>query len=165
MNTLCLILRKKGARFALMASLACCQLLPRQADKPRPLSPVRLTAGATTRTLHLWTACSAEEQARGLMGRRSLGGADGMLFVFDGARPRTFWMHDTPLALDMLFFDGTGRLTCCIEWAEPMTDTPRACPIPSQYVVELPGGAAARLSLGADTTLNKDDLAASCRRP
>ena len=149
MNTSCLPTPPKGARLALLAALLCCHCLPRQGAQPQPLQRVRLTAGATSRALQLWTACNAEEHSRGLMGRRSLGGADGMLFVFDRALPRTFWMHDTPLALDMLFFDGLGRLTCCIEWAEPMTDTPRTCAIPSQYVVELPGGTAARLSVGA----------------
>jgi uncharacterized membrane protein (UPF0127 family) len=127
--------------------------------------PVRLISANTPHALRLWPACSAEEHARGLMGRRSLDGADGMVFVFEGAAPRTFWMHDTPLSLDMLFFDPQGRLTCRIDRAEPMTDTPRICAIPSQYVVELPGGTAARLALGADTALSRDDGAAFCPRP
>ena len=154
-----------GARLALLAALACCHPGPRPVGYTQRLVPVRLTAAGTPHALQLWAACSAEEHARGLMGRRSLGGAQGMLFVFDQAQPRTFWMHDTPLPLDMLFFGPQGRLTCRIDGAEPMTDTPRICALPSQYVVELPAGTAARMALGADAVLNRDDLAASCPPP
>jgi len=165
MDSCCLTRAAHSARLALLVCLVGCHPLSRQGGPRRGGVPVRLTAAGAPHVLQLWAACSAEEHARGLMGRRSLGGADGMLFVFDQALPRTFWMHDTPLPLDMLFFGPHGTLTCRIDGAEPMTDTPRTCPIPSQYVVELPGGTAARLALGADTALNPDDLARSCPHP
>jgi uncharacterized membrane protein (UPF0127 family) len=41
---------------------------------------------------------------RGLMERTSLAEGAGMLFIFDDDKPRTFWMKNTLIPLDILFF-------------------------------------------------------------
>lgn len=123
------------------------------ASSPRPMATVQLEGPAGTHGLTLELACSAQAHARGLMGRTSLAPADGMLFAFADEAPRTFWMHNTPLCLDLLFFSRTGALTCIIDSAEPMTDTPRPCALGSAYVVELPGGTAAKLRIDGHSRL------------
>ena len=50
------------------------------------------------------------EQQQGLMDRRELGRDDGMLFPYPRPQRMTFWMHNTPVALDIGFFDGGGVL-------------------------------------------------------
>ncbi len=50
------------------------------------------------------------KKARGLMFRQSLGDFEGMLFVFDKAGRHGFWMVNTTLALDAIFFDGDKKV-------------------------------------------------------
>lgn len=46
-----------------------------------------------------------EERKTGLMGRTELEEGTGMLFIFDQPQKLTFWMKDTLIPLDILFFD------------------------------------------------------------
>jgi len=85
-----------------------------------------------------------EERARGLMYRRELPPEAGMLFLFSETQPRSFWMKNTLLPLDMLFIDDGGRVAGLIERAEPLTTSPRDPGVPSRYVLEVNGGWAAR---------------------
>lgn len=55
-------------------------------------------------------ALNPAEMSRGLMERRDLGPDQGMLFVYPEPQPMSFWMRDTPLPLDIGFFDRDGVL-------------------------------------------------------
>jgi uncharacterized membrane protein (UPF0127 family) len=83
-----------------------------------------------------------ETRAQGLMFRTDLTADQGMLFLFDDVAPRTFWMMNTPLSLDMLFFDGEGVLCGLIERAEPHTLDPRPSGCGALAVLEVLGGQA-----------------------
>jgi uncharacterized membrane protein (UPF0127 family) len=133
--------------FFLLFALSQCRqnaLLPTSpleaALRPPPTVNITLIGPNQSRSLLVWTACSAQEQAKGLMHHHELIGVDGMLFAFDDEAPRTFWMHNTPLALDMLFFDRHGALLNIVHNAEPMTDTPRQSAAPAAFVLEVMGG-------------------------
>lgn len=62
------------------------------------------------KVVHMQLAVTEPEQERGLMERRDLKPDDGMLFVYAKPQQMHFWMHDTPTALDIGFFDGNGVL-------------------------------------------------------
>lgn len=62
------------------------------------------------RTVRMQLAVSPLEMQRGLMERRDLGTDDGMLFVYGRPTRMSFWMRDTPLPLDIGFFDSLGEL-------------------------------------------------------
>ena len=51
--------------------------------------------------------------------------------LFEDLKPRTFWMKNTPIALDMLFFDDRGRLVTLISNAKPNNLTL----LQSQYLI------------------------------
>jgi hypothetical protein len=55
-------------------------------------------------------ADSPELRQRGLMNRTSLAPDTGMLFVFEQELPLYFWMKNTLLPLDILFFEADGDL-------------------------------------------------------
>jgi uncharacterized membrane protein (UPF0127 family) len=52
----------------------------------------------------------AASRAEGLMGRQSLDSNEGMLFMFSSAQPLTFWMKNTLIPLDIIFFDAQGNV-------------------------------------------------------
>ena len=56
-------------------------------------------------------ADTPEAQARGLMFRTELGDNEGMIFPSAQPGPRSFWMKNTPLSLDIIFIGTDGRIT------------------------------------------------------
>ena len=125
-------------------------------------------------TIAVEIADDAAERAQGLMGRTALPEGHGMLFVYESARPASFWMKDTLIPLDMLFFDAAGRLRHVHPQATPLDLTPIPGAAPGDpdpdrlLVLELGGGEAARLGLGLGAVLTHPAVpqagaAAPCR--
>ena len=98
-------------------------------------------------------AATPSQQAYGLMFSPPLAARTGMLFMFAEDGPRSFWMKNTPISLDMLFFASDGRLVTIIANTEPFSLTARKSQKVAQYVLEIGGGEAARLGLGPQTRL------------
>lgn len=101
-------------------------------------------------------ATSPPQWARGLMGRRDLGGYDAMVFDFGEEVTAPFWMRRTPLALTVGFFAADGRFLGARDMA-PCGDRPDCPrydpPAPYRYAVEVPRGGLRRLGVGAGTRL------------
>lgn len=98
-----------------------------------------------------------EEIELGLMFRDRLDGAAGMLFDFGRPGPRSFWMRNTWVALDLLFLDGEGRVVGLHARAAPRTLSHRPCRRPARWVLEVQGGLCAALGLGpGDVVLRTD---------
>jgi uncharacterized membrane protein (UPF0127 family) len=105
-------------------------------------------SGAKPATVQVELARTDEEHTRGLMFRRELGPSSGMLFLFDHAEVRRFWMRNTFIPLDMLFFDAERRVVGIEEQTTPHDETGRGPDEPAQYVLEVPGGYARRHGIG-----------------
>ena len=111
-----------------------------------------IEAGVTTKagTTHLFKLELAETPARrrrGLMGRKTLADDGGMLFVWPQSAVRLFWMKDTPLSLDILFFDEDGKLVYLHNAAEPYSLKTISSMEPTKYVVEIKGGTVERMGI------------------
>jgi len=105
---------------------------------------------------HRLTVEVADTQAlrtRGLMWRTELPDGTGMLFIFPTEVVQGFWMRNTLIPLDMLFIDRRHRVVGVVQWAEPRTLTSRTVGKPSLYVLEVPGGWAARNGVRAGSTI------------
>ena len=91
------------------------------------------------------------ERARGLMFRDTLADDRGMLFIHEVQQPLAYWMKNTRIALDILYFDDARRLVSQQRDVPPCSAGDRCPPYPSrapaQYVLELNAGQAARLGL------------------
>lgn len=85
-------------------------------------------------------AANDAERAQGLMFREDLDG--GMLFLYPEAKFTAFWMKDTLIPLDMLFFNAIGRVETIYENAKPLDTTPIFGGNEILAVLELKGGAA-----------------------
>ena len=86
-----------------------------------------------------------QSRAMGLMYRKSMADDAGMLFVFDDAQPRAFWMKNTLIPLDILYFDQNRRLVSISANTPPCKNTTSRCPSypsakPTQYVLEINAG-------------------------
>ena len=84
-----------------------------------------------------------EEFMRGLMFRQHLPWNAGMLFAFNNDEPRTFWMKNTLIPLDMMFVDSSSRIVDIKESVPPCEQD--ECPTypsqePAQYVLEVNAG-------------------------
>jgi hypothetical protein len=86
-----------------------------------------------------------ETRAQGLMFRSSLGADHGMLFIFADTAPHSFWMKNTLIPLDIIWFDEE-RVVVHVERNVPPC---KADPCPSylpkrdaKYVLELAAGQA-----------------------
>ena len=104
-------------------------------------------------TFDVRLATTPAQQAHGLMFSPPLASRTGMLFIFGKEAPRSFWMKNTPISLDMLFFASDGRLVGIIANTQPFSLAARKSQKAAQYVLEIGGGEAARLGLGSLTRL------------
>jgi uncharacterized membrane protein (UPF0127 family) len=128
----------------LAAALACAACTTAPASAPSPY----VTLGGQRFSVEI--AATPEQQAHGLMDRTSMPTDHGMLFVFPRAQRLTFWMKDTLIPLDMLFFDQSHRLVTIHADVPPCQADP--CPTyastaPARYVLELNAGTAEKLGV------------------
>ncbi len=91
------------------------------------------------------------ERIRGLMFRDAMAANHGMLFIHEQEQPLAYWMKNTRIALDILYFDDDLKLVSQQRDVPPCTLGDRCPPYPSaapaRYVLELNAGQAAELGL------------------
>jgi uncharacterized membrane protein (UPF0127 family) len=92
-------------------------------------------------------AASPEEQARGLMFRRSLAGDRGMIFPYDPPQPVGFWMKNTLIPLDIVFIRADGRIARIAADTTPHSLESVNSGEPVATVLEIRGGRAAELGI------------------
>ena len=98
-------------------------------------------------------ATTPRQHAQGLMFREYLAPDAGMLFIFSQEGQRSFWMKNTLIPLDMLFFNASGAFVSMIENAEPESLTPRRSYGAAKFVLEVNAGTSARLGIGTGSRL------------
>jgi len=150
-----------AARLAMLLALAA--LLPSSGcDSASPCcDPLRndLDAMATARVsidgneFEVWLATTPEERELGLMevGAEELaptsdGAIRGMLFVFASEQVRSFWMLNTPTALDIAFLAADGTIVT-IRTMEPFDTSGYSSVEPAQYAIEVLAGTFAGLGI------------------
>jgi uncharacterized membrane protein (UPF0127 family) len=92
-----------------------------------------------------------EERARGLMFRDRLEPGTGMLFVHDTEQPLAYWMKNTKIPLDILYFDEDRKLVSVSRGVPPCLLGNRCPNYPSRgpalYVLELNAGVASQIGV------------------
>ena len=114
--------------------------------------------------LSIEVADTDETRARGLMFREQLPPNNGMLFVYPEPTAPIFWMKDTPLPLDILFFDERGDLRHVHFNARPFDETPISGGTGIRFVMELQAGEFQRLGIGLRAALRHPTVEHSSAR-
>jgi uncharacterized protein len=118
------------------------------ADFPRELVVVE-TRSARRHEFEAWRADTPRSREQGLMFVRELGAEQAMIFVYDPPANVSMWMKNTLLPLDMLFVDGNGCVVNVKHEAQPGSLAIISAGMPVVLVVELRGGTAKALGIGA----------------
>lgn len=129
---------------------------------------ISLTAGCATAGDGSWVELKGKrfavevadddaERERGLMFRDELASDHGMIFVHDSEQPQAYWMKNTRIPLDILFFDHTRKLVSAQQRVPPCSLGDRCPPFasegPALYVLELNAGVAESLGVKAGDPL------------
>lgn len=105
-----------------------------------PQGAVRFVDAPSAPRVSVERALDDAARARGLMYRTRLDADAGMLFSWDSESPRSFWMRNTCVPLDMLFIAADGTIVGILEQVPTLNTLPRAVPCPAQHVLEVNAG-------------------------
>ncbi|MGB0921112.1 MAG: DUF192 domain-containing protein [Alphaproteobacteria bacterium] len=116
---------------------------PARPDFARTTLHIEKAVGQTV-SLSVEIADTPDKQAYGLMYVRSLKDECGMVFPYNPPKPVGFWMRNTFIPLDLVFFDADGVLMHIHRDAVPFDETPMHSGGATSLVLEIPAGAARR---------------------
>jgi len=129
--------------FLLVASLSGCG--PAALTVPEGFVEIQLVSpDGRTVSVAAELATTTAEQRRGLMDRTALADGFGMLFIFEKSAVLSFWMKNTLIPLDIIFFDGEGNLVSQASMF-PCPAESAVCPStrsegPARFALEVPAG-------------------------
>ncbi len=113
----------------------------------RDLEPLSIRTSEGSHDFRVELAITNDQQATGLMYRRTLAQDAGMLFVYSSVAPVSMWMKNTFIPLDMLFIAADGRITHIAERTVPQSTELIGSNGPVRAVLELNGGTASRFGI------------------
>lgn len=127
--------------------MSCAQEQSKQKEQPkgRIVTPESTLSFLNTddkeiTSIEIEIADLPEERNQGLMDVNSLPQNRGMLFIFDEEAPRSFWMVNTPLPLDIMYIASDSTIVRIYQNTTPFSQTSLPSEVPAQYVVETNGG-------------------------
>jgi uncharacterized protein len=80
------------------------------------------------------------ERMRGLMDRFKLPDSAGMFFIFPDEIPRSFWMKNTYISLDIIYINADKEIVSIQKYTQPQTTTSIPSEKPAKYVLEVNAG-------------------------
>jgi uncharacterized membrane protein (UPF0127 family) len=129
-----------------------------EAPKPVNAPKVHLETPRGEVTVDVEVVSTEPKIEKGLMYRQYLAPDAGMLFLMGHEKDWTFWMHNTLIALDMIFITKDMKVAGIVQNAEPKTDTMRTVGATSLYVLEVNGGYTASHGVIAGAKVRFDNV-------
>jgi uncharacterized membrane protein (UPF0127 family) len=131
--------------FLIAIGIAGYYTLVRQGEPgPTMLLSERATVTIGSARFTAEVARSDEDRVRGLSGRARLDAGRGMLFIFETAEIRSFWMKDMNFPIDIIWISGGKVADITRDLPAPKGSIPAAAQpaIPSETVLEVNSGEA-----------------------
>ena len=98
------------------------------------------------------------KRAKGLMYREFLETKNGMLFMYDKPGQLIFWMKNTSLSLDIIFFDKNGVIQSIHKNAEPLSDKQIFGGNDLMGAIEINGGQTTQLGIAVGDSIQTSSL-------
>ena len=114
---------------------------------------LEVRSDSTVHVFQIEIADEPEERSLGLMFRDALEDDAGMLFLYPTPRIASFWMKNTKISLDMLFFDTKGEIVTIAPNTTPFSLSSVQSDAPVIGVLEIDGGDAERLGIEVGDTI------------
>ncbi|WP_339626778.1 DUF192 domain-containing protein [uncultured Winogradskyella sp.] len=111
----------------------------------------KATTDALIKTLDIEIANNPYETQTGLMYRTKLEENQAMLFIFPDAQPRSFYMKNTKIPLDIIYINAYKEIVSFQKNAKPFDETSLPSTASAKYVLEINSG------LSDDWQLNVGD--------
>jgi uncharacterized membrane protein (UPF0127 family) len=112
-----------------------------------------IKSDSTKITLDIEIADTDFDIQTGLMYRNSMANNQGMLFVFDNEQPRSFYMKNTRIPLDLIFINENKTIVSFQKNAKPFDESSLPSNAPAKYVLEVNAGLVDELSISIDNTV------------
>jgi len=111
------------------------------------LTLVKASNDSTIKTLNIEIADDDYQTETGLMYRSSMEDNQGMLFIFPDSQYRYFYMKNTEIPLDIIYFDNSKTIINIQKNAKPHDETSLPSEGPAKYVLEIKGGLSTQWNL------------------
>jgi len=132
-------------RFFTFLALSAALLTFAQAQEPQSnLQRTKLSAGMYQ--IDVQIAQTAEQRQIGLMFRKEMPQAEGMIFVFEQPATQCFWMKNTVLPLTAAFVADDGRIVNLVDMKH-MSEDSHCSKEPVRFVLEMNQGWFARKNI------------------
>jgi uncharacterized protein len=133
-------------RVALLAG-ACILVSDGLPASAADLQKIEIASKNGTHPFNVELALTDDQRARGLMFRKELPDAQGMLFDFKVEQEVGFWMKNTYIPLDMIFIRADGTIRRIAANTEPLSERLVPSEGPIRFVLEVAGGSAKKLGI------------------
>ena len=132
------LIKTHWARRLAMLALAVAMAGAAAQDRPQPKLPtVALTAGM--HLIQAEVALTLPQQMVGMMHRRQMGANEAMLFVYEEAAQRCFWMRNTLLPLTIAFIADDGSIVNLADM-QPLDESSHCSARPVRFALEMNQG-------------------------
>lgn len=135
---------------------ACFILMGLTACQEKHEIVIEVTPG-TQVTFDVTVAQTPQEQSQGLMFVESMSENQGMVFDYSEPQLLKFWMKNTLIPLDIIFFNSDGEVAYIEHSAKPHDLTPRGPDVPTCLVLEINGGLAKQMGIEVGTKIITKD--------
>ena len=125
--------------------------------KEGALSIYKSKTDSVISSLDIEIAQTDYETQTGLMYRDSMAKNNGMLFIFKDEQPRSFYMKNTKIPLDIIYINSDKKIVSIQKNAKPMDESSLPSEKPAKYVLEVNAGFSNewRLKSGDSISYNK----------